>query len=150
LEFETTNNIAEYESLVLGLRDAKDMAIESLVVFGDFELIINKFKNIYQDKQQRLKQYMNEVWDLVNNFFLAFNVSFIPKEANQKEDSLALAASNFIPPIGMNIKYQVEFIHKTTIPDNLKHWQVFSDELELQRFLQTVEEFSSTSLDQEG
>jgi ribonuclease HI len=30
LEFETTNNIEEYEALVLGLRAAKDMAIDRL------------------------------------------------------------------------------------------------------------------------
>jgi ribonuclease HI len=35
LEFETTNNVAEYEALVLGLREAKDMKIEELSVFGD-------------------------------------------------------------------------------------------------------------------
>jgi hypothetical protein len=35
LEFETTNNVAEYEALVLGLRDARDMGIEELSVFGD-------------------------------------------------------------------------------------------------------------------
>ena len=35
LEFETTNNIAEYEALVLGLRVAKDMKIEESSVFGD-------------------------------------------------------------------------------------------------------------------
>jgi hypothetical protein len=35
LEFETTNNVAEYEALVLGLRAAKDMGIEELEVFGD-------------------------------------------------------------------------------------------------------------------
>jgi ribonuclease HI len=85
LEFETTNNIAEYEALVLGLRAAKDMAIDSLVVFGDSELIINQVKNIYQAKKQRLKQYRNEVWDLVDNFFLAFNISFIPREENQRK-----------------------------------------------------------------
>jgi ribonuclease HI len=112
LEFETTNNISEYEALVLGLRDAKDMAIDSLAVFGDSELIINQVKNIYQDKQQRLKQYQNEVWDLVDNFFLAFNISFIPREANQKADSLALSVSTFRPPIGPNIKYQVEVRHR--------------------------------------
>jgi ribonuclease HI len=108
LEFETTNNIAEYEALVLGLRAAKDMAIGCLAVFGDSELIINQVKNIYQAKQQRLKQYKNEVWDLIDNFFLAFNISFIPREENQKEYSLALAANTFRPPIGPNIKYQVE------------------------------------------
>jgi hypothetical protein len=35
LEFETTNYVAEYEALVLGLRAAKDMKIEELSVFGD-------------------------------------------------------------------------------------------------------------------
>jgi ribonuclease HI len=40
LEFETTNNVAEYEALVLGLRAAKGMGIQEVVVFGDVELIV--------------------------------------------------------------------------------------------------------------
>jgi ribonuclease HI len=80
MEFETTNNIAKYEALVLGLMDAKDMAIDSLEFFGDSELIINQVKNTYQSKQQRLEKYKNEVWDLVENLFLSFNRSFIPRE----------------------------------------------------------------------
>jgi hypothetical protein len=55
LEFEATNNVAEYEALVLGLRAAKDMGIEELVVFGYVELIFHQVKNIYQDKHPRLK-----------------------------------------------------------------------------------------------
>jgi len=47
LEFETTNNIAEYEALLLGLRAAKDMGIDKLTVFGDFELVIHQVNNIY-------------------------------------------------------------------------------------------------------
>jgi ribonuclease HI len=109
MEFETTNNIAGYEAPVMGLRAAKDMVIDSLEVFGDSELIINQVKNIYQAKKKRLKQYRNQVSDLVDNFFLEFNISFIPREGSQKEYSLALASSTFIPPIGTNIKYQVEF-----------------------------------------
>jgi ribonuclease HI len=35
LEFEVTNNMVEYESLVLGLRAAKEMEIREIVVFGD-------------------------------------------------------------------------------------------------------------------
>jgi ribonuclease HI len=150
LEFETTNNIAKYEALVLGLRAAKDMAIDNLPVFCDSELIINQVKNIYLTKQQRLKQYRNEVWDLVDNLFLAFNISFIPREANHKADSLALDASTFRPPIGPNIKYQVEVRYRTAILDNIKHWQAFSDDLEIQIFLHTIEEFPSISIDQEG
>jgi ribonuclease HI len=35
LEFETTNNVVEYEAFVLGLRAANDMGIEELSLFGD-------------------------------------------------------------------------------------------------------------------
>jgi ribonuclease HI len=40
LEFEATNNVAEYEAFVLGLRVAKDMGMEEISVFGDVELIV--------------------------------------------------------------------------------------------------------------
>jgi hypothetical protein len=83
-------------------------------------------------------------------FLSKFNISFIPKEENQKTDSMALAASTFRPPIGPNIKYQVEIRHRTAIPDNINHGKVFSDDLELQRFLHTIDEFSNISIDQES
>jgi ribonuclease HI len=107
---------------VLGLRVAKDISIDRLAVFGDSELIVNQVKDIYQAKKQRLKQYINEVWDLVDNFFLAFNISFVPREANQREDSLTLVANTFKPPIGPNFKYEVEVRHRIAIPNNVKHW----------------------------
>jgi hypothetical protein len=59
LEFDTTKNISEYEALLLRLEDAKNMGIDKIFVFGDFELIIHQIKNIYQTKQQRLNQYIN-------------------------------------------------------------------------------------------
>jgi ribonuclease HI len=45
LEFETTNNVAEYEALFLGLRAAKDMGIEEIAVFGDAELVVKQIIN---------------------------------------------------------------------------------------------------------
>jgi hypothetical protein len=77
LEFIDTNNVGEYESLVLVLRAAKDMGIEEISVFGDVYLIVHQVRNIYQDKNPRLRSYRNEVWDFIDNFFLAFNISFI-------------------------------------------------------------------------
>jgi ribonuclease HI len=88
---------------VSGLRAAKDMAINKLAIFGDSESVFNQLKDIYQTKQLRPKQYMNEVWDIVDNLCLAFNISFVPRDANQREDSLALAASTFKTLIGPNI-----------------------------------------------
>jgi hypothetical protein len=40
LEFEATNNVVEYEALVLGLRAAKEMGIKEVAVFEDAKLII--------------------------------------------------------------------------------------------------------------
>jgi ribonuclease HI len=35
IEFEATNNVEEYEALILGLRAAKEMRIQEVAVFGD-------------------------------------------------------------------------------------------------------------------
>ena len=105
-----------------GLRVAKDMDNDKLAVFGDSKLIVNQVKDIYYTNQLRFRQYKNYLWDLVDNFILAFNISFIPRDANQREDSLALVVSTFRPLIGQSVKYEVEVRHKTTIPFYFKHW----------------------------
>jgi hypothetical protein len=89
------------------------------------------------------------VWDYVDNFFLAFNITFVHRNLNQQADSLALAASNFKTPMFPNLKFEVEVRHRPSIPDNIKHWQVFKDDEEIQRFLKTIEEFSNISIDQD-
>jgi hypothetical protein len=40
LEFECTNNVAEYEALLQGLIKALDMRIQNLIVFGDSEIVV--------------------------------------------------------------------------------------------------------------
>jgi hypothetical protein len=42
LEFDCTNNMAEYEALLFGLRKARKMGIKLLKVEGDSELIVNQ------------------------------------------------------------------------------------------------------------
>ena len=40
LDFKTMNNIEEYESLLLGVKAAKEMGIMFIKIFGDAYLII--------------------------------------------------------------------------------------------------------------
>jgi hypothetical protein len=56
LEFEATNNVAEYEALVLGMRAAKEMGIEEIAIFGDAELIIQQVRNAYRAHNPRLRK----------------------------------------------------------------------------------------------
>ena len=48
LEFEASNNVAEYEALLLGLETAKDMGIKMLNIKGDSDLVVLQIKNQYQ------------------------------------------------------------------------------------------------------
>ena len=37
--------------------------------------------------------------------------------------------------------------HKPSILDNVKYWQVFENEQELKRFMESIEEFSASHID---
>jgi hypothetical protein len=89
------------------------------------------------------------VWDLVDSFFSAFNISFIPREENTMADSLAVSARNFRIPIPPKLKYYVEVKYMPSISDNVKYWEVFEDDLELKKFLDIVDEFSASQIDQD-
>jgi ribonuclease HI len=149
MEFETTNNVAEYESLVLGLRAAREMGIQEVAVFGDAELVVQQIRNAYQAKHPRLRNYRNEIWDLIDNFFLAFNISFIPRGENTLADSLAISASSLNFPLPPMVKNDVDIRYRPSVSDNVKHWKVFEDDSDLERFLQSVDEFSALHIDQD-
>ena len=109
----------------MGLRVAKDLGIQQLVVFGDSELVVQQVKSIYQVQQQLLKVYRNEVWDLIDNFFTTSNIYFIPRDHNQTANSLDLVATFFTVPQNTQLRYPIEVRHRPSIPDNIKHWRVF-------------------------
>ena len=62
------------------------------------------------------------MWDLVEKYFEAFNLQYILREGNRLDDSLAVAASTFKPPINPRLRYEIEIRHRPFIPDNVKHW----------------------------
>ena len=62
---------------------------------------------------------MNEVWDFVENFFLAFDITFVQRNFNQQADSLSLAASNFKTLLCSNLRYEIEVKRRPSIPDNI-------------------------------
>jgi hypothetical protein len=56
LEFDTTNNIVEYEALLLGLIATKEIKIQHLKVHGDSELIVQQVRDVYQIKKHSVKR----------------------------------------------------------------------------------------------
>jgi hypothetical protein len=76
-----------------------------------------------------MRSYRNEVWDLIDSFFLAFNISFVPREENVMVNSLAVSVRNFKVPLPPKLRYNVEVKYRPSIPDSVKHWKVFEDDL---------------------
>ena len=56
LEFEATNNVAEYEALLLGIEIAKDMRIKLLSIKGNSDLIVQQVKGQFACKCQKIKK----------------------------------------------------------------------------------------------
>ena len=61
LNFECTNNIAEYEALIIGLDIAKAYGIKLLTVLRDSNLIVSQSRHKFSTRNPRLKQYRNYV-----------------------------------------------------------------------------------------
>jgi hypothetical protein len=110
---------------------------------------MHQVRNIYQEKHPRLRTCRNEVWDIIDNFFVDFNISFVLGEDNAMVDSLVVSTKNFKIPLPPKIKYDVEVKYRPSIPDNVKHWKVFEDDLEIRIFLEIVEDFFALHIDQD-
>ena len=76
LQFPCTNNVAEYESLVIGLLLAIQTGAEILHVRGDSDIGIGQVRKKYTFHDKRLGRYRNRVWDLIESFD-AFNIKRI-------------------------------------------------------------------------
>nr|XP_023920359.1 uncharacterized protein LOC112031882 [Quercus suber] len=92
LQYQTTNNEAEYETLLRGMELAKSVEAESLLVLGDSQLIIGQVNGVFEVKEERMRKYLNKVMRLVKKFE-EVNFVQIPREENMEADALAKEAS---------------------------------------------------------
>ena len=68
LYFDCTNNVAEYEALVLGLRVLKGLNAKNIHIYGYSVLVIKQVEGSYQAKHPRLRSYRTLVLDLWESF----------------------------------------------------------------------------------
>jgi ribonuclease HI len=139
LEFDATNNVAEYEALLLGLELCKDMGVKCLNIKGDSYLVIQQLKNTFVCKSERLRRYMNAIWDTMESFD-SLDLTAIPRYQNFKADELGVATSTLQLSQGLikgNIT--IEVIFRPSVPDNVDHWQIFDDDKQVIKFLNNMQ-----------
>ncbi len=85
---ESTNNVAEYMGLILGLRRAKAMGIKELEVLADSELLVKQLAGDYAVKAEHLKPLHDEAQALIKGFSW-IQVRHIPREENSQADAMS-------------------------------------------------------------
>nr|GEU62287.1 reverse transcriptase domain-containing protein [Tanacetum cinerariifolium] len=90
--FDVTNNEAEYEALIAGLRIAEQMGVENLQANVDSRLVANQVNGTYVAKEVDMICYLEKVKTLTNSF-KAFSIRQVPRSENKKADTLSKIAS---------------------------------------------------------
>nr|GEV88116.1 reverse transcriptase domain-containing protein [Tanacetum cinerariifolium] len=91
-EFDASNNEAQYEALVAGLRIAKQMDVKNFVAKVDSYLAANQINGSYIAKEQNMIQYQEKTKALINSF-KKFSIEQVPRSENKKADALSKIAS---------------------------------------------------------
>ena len=88
---DTTNNVAEYSAVVVGLRKAAELGARVVEVRSDSMLLVEQVNGRYKVRKDHLKRLVSEVREAARAFD---KVTFrhVPRERNTRADELLNAA----------------------------------------------------------
>jgi ribonuclease HI len=92
LDFEATNNMAEYEALIFGLTAALSLGVRELLVKGDSQLVIRQVRGECCCNNPQLAAYLIHVRKLEKDFDV-LELQHVPREGNSVADALSTSAS---------------------------------------------------------
>ncbi|KAL5577628.1 hypothetical protein UlMin_019327 [Ulmus minor] len=90
--FKATNNQAEYEALLVGLRLAKEVSARHLLIYSDSQVIVNQVNSEYQAKGEKMASYLEKAKELLGQFDTV-TITQIPRNENTNADALARLAT---------------------------------------------------------
>jgi ribonuclease HI len=99
LHFPASNNVAEYEALVNGLRITVELGVRRLDARGDSQLVIDQVMKNSHCRDQKMEAYCDEVWRLEDKFH-GLELNHVARWYNETADELAKIASGrtTVPP----------------------------------------------------
>ncbi|KFK32360.1 hypothetical protein AALP_AA6G231400 [Arabis alpina] len=94
LGFRASNNEAEWEALIAGLRLAKEMGARRIHAFSDSQLVTNQLNHEYDAREDRMSAYLQLTEKIILDHFDSFLLSKVPRAENSKADALASLGSS--------------------------------------------------------
>lgn len=84
----TTNNVAEYRALILGLKMAANLGVNNIQVYADSELLVRQLNGSYRVKAPHLLPLWQQARNELQRF-ATYVIAHIPRELNGLADRLA-------------------------------------------------------------
>jgi ribonuclease HI len=99
LHFPASNNVAEYEALVNGLRIAIELGVRCIDARGDSQLVIDKVMKNSHCRDQKMEAYCDEVRRLEDKFY-GLELNHVARRYNETANELVKTASGrtTVPP----------------------------------------------------
>ncbi|KAK3029812.1 hypothetical protein RJ639_038254 [Escallonia herrerae] len=111
-DFQASNNEAEYEALLAGIRLAHSLRVDSLSVHSDSQLVVNHILGEYEVRDERMAQYLQAVKSETAKF-KNFVIRHIPRDQNAQADSLSRLTTTDISVFSQ--AGYIEFLKKRSI-----------------------------------
>nr|GFB07727.1 reverse transcriptase domain-containing protein [Tanacetum cinerariifolium] len=105
-QFAASNNEAEYEALIAGLRIATQIGVKNIQVNVDSKLVANQVLGTYVAKEDNMIKYLDITKGLVSGF-KTFSISQVPRSRNKKADALSKIASTRFAHLSKQVLVEV-------------------------------------------
>ncbi|XP_077217983.1 uncharacterized protein LOC143852483 [Tasmannia lanceolata] len=109
--FKASNNEAEYEALLAGMKLAIQTQARKLKAYSDSQLVVKQIQGSYEARDDGMGKYLAQVRALADKF-TSFEVMRVPRTENEKANILSKLAASEYTALG-NIC--VEFLKKSSI-----------------------------------
>jgi ribonuclease HI len=124
IHFRASNNVAEYEALVHGLKLAKEIGIQRILCFGDSDLVVHQVSGEWDAKDANMASYRFYVQQLCE-FFEGCEFHHVPRANNDEADRLSkIGSTKQDIPAGVSL----EIIHKPSIKPSSESSSIFVPE----------------------
>ena len=90
--FRASNNEAEYEALLVGLRTVLGMGVWDVEIYSNSWLVISQVQGSFEAQNTRMKEYLQVARQVLSEFSTA-RVAQVGRGQNKHADSLATLAS---------------------------------------------------------
>ncbi|KAK1613184.1 hypothetical protein QYE76_036857 [Lolium multiflorum] len=99
VHFRASNNVAEYEALIHGLKVAKEIGALRIICYGDSDLVVQQCSGDWDAKDANMASYRFHVQKIAG-FFEGCEFHHVPRAENEAADTLSKLGSSRqeIPP----------------------------------------------------